>query len=247
MANEEEVWFHRGGLELSGGGSPSYVVTNSNGLRSLIELFVEARQLEEVYSEPFGLRRGSGDATDRVQINRWPIVERTVTLLGQHAVKPQRSTRMRFLVASLGATLLGVGCRSLGEAPAMLPEFPTGGWHLRQGQAVWKASGRAPEIAGELTLATHPTGAVSVEFAKPPISLVVAQRTASGWRIESPNRSRAYAGRGQPPHRIVWFVLARCLQGSPAPRGWTFERHGPDAFLMRHERSGQSLEGYLAP
>ncbi len=129
----------------------------------------------------------------------------------------------------------------------MLPEFPTEGWQLRQGQAVWKASGRAAEIAGELTLATHPTGAVSVEFAKPPISLVVAQQTASGWRLQSAHRSRAYAGRGQPPKRIVWFVLAHCLQGSPAPRGWTFERPAPDTFRVRHAGSGQCLEGYLGP
>ncbi len=129
----------------------------------------------------------------------------------------------------------------------MLPEFPTDGWQLRQGQAVWKASYRAAEVAGELTLATHPTGAASIEFAKPPVSLVVAQQTALGWRLESPTRPRVYTGRGQPPNRIVWFVLARCLQGRPAPRGWTFERPTPDAFRMRHARTGQCLEGYLGP
>src|SRR5262245_42929000 len=78
------------------------------------------------------------------------------------------------------------------------------GWAVRHGEAVWRARRDAPEIAGEILLATNPDGRVFVQFTKTPFPFVIAQTAPGGWQIESPARNQRYSGRGAPPDRLIW-------------------------------------------
>src|SRR5215831_18062058 len=61
--------------------------------------------------------------------------------------------------------ILGVaGCRSLPPMPPADLSSPE--WTVLQGQAVWRASHAAPEIAGEILVATNTAADTLVQFTK---------------------------------------------------------------------------------
>jgi hypothetical protein len=104
------------------------------------------------------------------------------------------------------------GCGTLPRLAAVNLGEP--GWARWEGQAVWRAKRAAPEIAGEILVATHSDGRTFVQFTKTPFPLVVAQSTTNAWQIESPGQNKRYSGRGQPPQRLIWFQLAAALLGA---------------------------------
>src|SRR5215831_11677773 len=113
-------------------------------------------------------------------------------------------------------TFSAAACRSLPPLPPVDLKQP--GWTLREGQAVWKPSGKKSEIAGEVQVATRPDdGRSFVQFSKAPFPLVIAQSTTNGWQIEIPAENRRYSGKGNPPERIIWLYLASVLEGEPLP------------------------------
>ena len=120
------------------------------------------------------------------------------------------------------------------------------GWRARQGQAVWRAKADAPEIAGELLLATHPVRGTVLQFLKTPFPVVVAQTSTSSWRI-SFSGDREYAGPGEPPRRIGWFQLPIALQNGEIGHGWVFSKTGEQNWRLENERTGEFIEGYLRP
>src|SRR5437867_1555206 len=83
--------------------------------------------------------------------------------------------------APLALTLLA-GCRSLPCQPPA--DFSEAGWTIRQGQAVWHAKPDASDLAGELLVAMNLDGRSVVQFSKPPLPLVEAQRGTNSWQIQ---------------------------------------------------------------
>ena len=121
------------------------------------------------------------------------------------------------------------------------------GWTTHQGQAVWRAKKDAPEIAGDLIVATNPDGRSFVQFTKTPLPFVVAQSTADAWRIQFVPLNKTYSGRGTPPQRVIWLYLPRCLAGLPPPESWTWSRLQNNGWHLENRKTGEFLEVYLTP
>src|SRR6266513_1380446 len=75
--------------------------------------------------------------------------------------------------------LLGIGCRSLPPLPPANLSEP--GWIVREGQAVWRPKKGAPEIAGEIMVATQNNGRTFVQFTKTPFPFVIARTETNSW------------------------------------------------------------------
>lgn len=136
-------------------------------------------------------------------------------------------------------------CQSLPELPKVDLSQP--GWTLRQGQAVWHPRRHAPEIAGDLIVASHPDGQAFVQFSKSPLTLVSAEKTAYEWQVEFPLQDKRYAGRGKPPSRLSWLVLPEALSGAIPPQPWEWRVEKGGNWRLSNPKTGESLEGYLAP
>src|SRR5262245_20033091 len=117
---------------------------------------------------------------------------------------------------------LMAACRSLPPLPPA--NFSEPGWTVRQGQAVWRAHGHSPELAGELLVASHRDGRTLVQFTKGPLPFVVAQTTTNSWQVDFVPKNKTCSGRGRPPARVIWLHLARSLDGSPPPEPFVFQQ-----------------------
>src|SRR3954464_16041006 len=80
--------------------------------------------------------------------------------------------------------LCAAGCRLLPSLPPTNLSEP--GWHVREGQAVWRMKRDAPEIAGEILLATKADGHAFVQFTKTPFPFLIGQTTSNRWQVELP-------------------------------------------------------------
>jgi len=137
------------------------------------------------------------------------------------------------------------GCMTAKPLPKANLSEP--GWTVRQGQAVWRPKRDAPELAGELLVATRPDGSTFVQFTKTPIPFAIAQASPRGWQIDFPPENRHYARHGAPPARIVWFQLAKAVLGRPIAKGWTWrDSDGDSNWELKNPSSGESLEGYFS-
>jgi len=120
------------------------------------------------------------------------------------------------------------------------------GWHVRQGQALWKPDAKKPEIVGDFLLATNPDGNSFVQFSKT-FPIVTAQTNPRGWSAEFPPENKHYAGRGMGPKRIVWLQLLRALEGS-APTGyWRVAHPSKEFIVLENEERGERLEVHFQP
>jgi hypothetical protein len=126
-------------------------------------------------------------------------------------------------------------------------DFSLPGWRISHGQALWRSGAGGPEIAGELLLATHVHGQAFVQFSKTPLPILIARTTRNGWRIEFIARNQTLTGRGEPPGRLGWLHLARCLAGTNPPTGWSFQQSDGGTWRLENRKSGELLEGYLIP
>lgn len=145
----------------------------------------------------------------------------------------------------LAAIVLCAGCRTSRLLPPVDLQQP--GWQIAQGQAVWKPTRSRPSLAGELLLATNANGDFFVQFDKVPFPLATAQVVSNEWQIRFGTGEHAWRGRGEPPARFVWFQLPHALRAEPLPRDWKFERLGAEIWRIENRRTGESLEGSLAP
>jgi hypothetical protein len=141
-----------------------------------------------------------------------------------------------------GLLLASTGCRSLPPLPKVNLSGP--GWEIHQGQAVWRSRRGAPEIAGEILLATNASGRSFLQFTKTPFPFVIAQTTTNSWQIESPAQNRRFAGPGKPPDRIIWFQLPRALSGVPPTAHWSWH-NSETGWKLENRSTGESLEGYF--
>jgi hypothetical protein len=150
---------------------------------------------------------------------------------------------------ALGAALLAMllccaGCQTTTQS-LFIASGP--GWRVQEGQALWRPGKAAPELAGDLVLATHADGRSLVEFAKTPMSFVVVQTTRTNWLIRIPPRRMSFRGRNPPPARTAWLFLNAALAGEPLPAPFRFERKADGGWRLENTRSGESVEGYLGP
>lgn len=154
---------------------------------------------------------------------------------------PRRPGGRRGLWLLLGALL--AGCASPDQPPP-----PTGAppWQTRTGQAVWQARPGTPALAGELVLARRANGDFLVQFSKPPLTLVEASRTGRRWQVVFPAQARRLRGTGTGSPRLLWLWLPAALDGAALPDRVTFHRAG-EGWRLCNSRTGESLEGYLAP
>jgi hypothetical protein len=56
-----------------------------------------------------------------------------------------------------------------------------------------------------------------------------------------------FTGRRQPPARFAWLYLHAALSGEPLPPPLRFERKPDGNWRLENTRSGETLEGFLAP
>lgn len=164
---------------------------------------------------------------------------RTRQALG--ALNPIGAARLVLLMV---ATVCCAGCRTTKSLPPVDLQEP--GWHLQQGQAIWKPTRTRPSLAGELLLATRTNGDCFVQFDKIPFPLAAAQIAGDEWHIRFGTGRYAWHGRGEPPGRFVWFQLPRALASQPLAKHWKFERNG-ESWRLENSRTGESLEGSLTP
>jgi hypothetical protein len=159
---------------------------------------------------------------------------------------PSNRSCLRFVAAiPVVLLLLLTGCQTAHPFPPV--NLAEGNWITHEGQAVWRQRTAAPEIAGEIIVATHPDGSSFVQFTKTPLPLVVAQSTSNSWQIHIVPVDKTYSGRGAPPSRLVWLHLPRCLAGLPPPRHWQWQPLENHGWRLSNERTGELLEGYLTP
>lgn len=145
----------------------------------------------------------------------------------------------------LAAAALWAGCAT---GPAMKPvDLTEPGWAMREAQAVWKPNRKAPEIGGELLLASHPDGRSLAQFTKTPLPFVVAQTTTNRWRIQFVPKNLSFAGSGRGPNRLIWLHLGYISHGQPPPRGWVLDKTTAEDWKLANGKSGETLEIHFQP
>ena len=151
---------------------------------------------------------------------------------------------LRYVSSVLAALLLlfFAGCQTLPPLPTVNLKEPD--WTVREGQAVWRRTRSAPEIAGEILVATRRDGSSFVQFTKAPFPIVTARTIASGWEVTAPAQNRRYSGHGHAPARILWLMLPRALANKSLPKDFSW-RSDSNGWRLENRRTGESLEGYL--
>ena len=144
------------------------------------------------------------------------------------------------LLFLLGAT----GCRTAAPLPVVNLKEP--GWTVCEGQAVWRRTGDAPEIAGDILVATRGDGRAFVQFSKTGLPFVIAQSAPGSWEVELPLQNQRYSGHGRPPERLIFLYLPRALLRELLPANWSWLRLEHNSWRLENRGTGESLEGYLA-
>jgi len=144
----------------------------------------------------------------------------------------------------LAGCLFLCGCRTTTQS---LFTAAGPGWHVRQGQALWRPKSGLPEIGGDLIFASDGTGRCLIQFDKTPMSMVFAQVTPERWLIRFPQQQMGFSGHGAGPTRFVWLYLPAALTGEKLPPAFHFERSADGGWKLENSRTGEILEGFLSP
>jgi hypothetical protein len=147
-------------------------------------------------------------------------------------------------VAALPIFMLSAGCQTSVKS-LFIASGP--GWHVQEGQALWRPRHGYPEIGGDVVLASHEDGRCLIQFAKTPMSLVMAQTAGTNWLIQFPPARMSFSGRGKSPTRFAWLYLHTALSGGQLPPPFRFEREPEGGWRLENTRSGETLKGFLAP
>jgi hypothetical protein len=154
-----------------------------------------------------------------------------------------RPLRPMLWLAWLTTLHLATGCHRAAEV--WWPAVSETGWRIQEGQALWRPTARAPELAGELLVARQEDGRALIQFSKTPFPLVLAQTTATNWAIRFPSQKLAFRGRRPPPARFAWLYLRPALAGEVLPAALRFERKPDGGWRLENRRTGETMEGYL--
>jgi hypothetical protein len=159
---------------------------------------------------------------------------------------------MRFLKASpasilqlflLAGLLSFSGCAT---TPENLFTVSGAGWTMQQGQALWTPRRGAPQIGGDLVVATDANGRALVQFEKMPLSLVTAQVTPEFWTIRFPQGAGFWKGHQPAPTRTIWLYLPAALAGKPLPEPLQFNQESGGNWRLENPKTGEILEGFLS-
>lgn len=96
-------------------------------------------------------------------------------------------------------------------------------------------------------MASHEDGRCVIQFAKTPLPILMGQTSRTNWFIEFPAQKMSFAGRGTPPVRFSWLHLPAALAGKPLPAAISFQLKPEGRWRLENKRSGETLEGFLAP
>ena len=146
----------------------------------------------------------------------------------------------------LNAVLLVLAGGMSGCAGPELPpvNLAAPGWTVHEAQAVWRPKREAPELIGELLVATHPDGSRLVQFSKQSLPLVTAQVATNGWNLSSPLRAGRFGGTHTPTDRVPWFLLTELPPiNGPRARPWALDRSTGGTWRLFNARTGEFLEG----
>ena len=147
-------------------------------------------------------------------------------------------------LALLTIALFSSGCQT---ATRSLFTATGPGWHVQEGQALWRAGREYPELGGDLVLASDEDGRCLIQFAKTPMTIVSVQTTRTSWLIQFPPQRMGFSGREPGPARFAWLYLPAALSGETLPPPLRFERKPDGGWRLENTRSGETLEGFLAP
>jgi hypothetical protein len=159
-----------------------------------------------------------------------------------------RSLKQHLLSRLAGFALLllalaGTGCRT--AQPLFMATGP--GWRMQEGQAIWRPSRTTPELAGDLVAGRNEDGRWFLEFSKSPLPLVSAQHAEGTWWINFAPRRMAFRFHHRPMNHFTWLYLPEALAGEPVPAPLKFEKKPGGAWLLENTKSGEKVEGFLAP
>lgn len=143
------------------------------------------------------------------------------------------------------ALIVCAGCRTTHPLPPA--DFSAPGWHVQQGQAVWKPSASRPEVAGDLLLATNVNGNFFIQYSKIPFPLVMAQVSGGQWQIQFGADKYSWHGHGTPPNRSGWFQLPRALLDPNLGGSWQFTHVETNSWRLQNSHTGETLEGEFFP
>jgi hypothetical protein len=149
-----------------------------------------------------------------------------------------------FILPALLLTLF-TGCRTNQLLPAA--DFTTPGWHVQQGQAIWKPSMDRPELAGDLLLATNVNGNFFIQFSKIPFPVATAQVSGNEWQIEFGANKYSWYGHGTPPNRFAWFQLPNAFRDTNLGGNWRFTHVDTNSWQLKNSHTGETLEGEFFP
>ena len=154
--------------------------------------------------------------------------------------------RFHFFLPSilLAGLVLLCGCQT---ATQNLFTANGSGWHVQQGQALWRPQSGLPEFGGDLVLARDDAGRCLIQFDKTPMAILSAQTTSNRWLIKFPQRQMSFSGRGPGPTRFSWLYLPTALAGNSLPKQLHFENKPDGGWRLENWRTGETVEGFLAP
>ena len=160
----------------------------------------------------------------------------------------RESTRLSGVNAPLRLLLIPLalafaGCATMPKLPPIDTSAP--GWKVRQGQALWRNKADAPEIAGEIILASNANGGAFVQFLKNPLPLVTAQVTPKQWQIEFIPEKRNFSGPGKPPKQLLWLHLLRGLQSITPPPPLELAKTADGGTRIENKRTGERIILFL--
>jgi hypothetical protein len=143
----------------------------------------------------------------------------------------------------LAGPLFFTGCAT---TPENLFTVSGPGWTVQQGQALWTPRSGAPQLGGDLVLATDANGRALVQFEKMPLSLVTAQVTPELWAIHFPQGGGFWKGHQPAPTRTIWLYLPAAIAGKPLPEPLKFEQKPDGNWRLENPKTGEILEGFLS-
>ncbi|HLP75660.1 MAG TPA: hypothetical protein VK327_01970 [Candidatus Paceibacterota bacterium] len=159
--------------------------------------------------------------------------------------KTFRALHRRLLpFAVLVCSMLFGGCRTNRQS---LFTAAGPGWHVQQGQALWRPKSGLPEFGGDLVLARDDAGRCLIQFDKTPMAILSAQITTNEWLISFPQRHMSFSGHGAGSTRFAWLYLPAALDGKPLPKYFRFTQTVDGGWRLENSRTGETLEGFLAP
>jgi len=94
-------------------------------------------------------------------------------------------------------------------------------------------------------VATHPDGRSLIQFIKPPLPFVIAQRTTNAWQVQFFAQNKTYAAPGRPPGRILWLHLADALAGHPSATARFSVSAADGRWQLENPTTGETLAGFL--